>query len=77
MSKYTKVPSKIRNLFSEKRQSIVMNDFSRLLESLKIDQSCLGSIKRVNCKLINLQVFQILILMLFLPSVVCPTMQHR
>lgn len=65
MSKYTNIPSEIRNLFNEKRQEIVMNDFLHLLDSLKIDQRSLGGIKRANCQLTNLQVFQILILMPF------------
>lgn len=65
MSKYTNIPSEIRNLFSEKRQSIVMNDFSRLLESLNINSRSLGGAKRVNCQLTNLQIFQILVLMPF------------
>ncbi len=65
MSKYTNIPSEIRNLFNEKRQSIVMNDFLHLLDSLKIYQRCLVGVKRANCQLTNLQVFQILILMPF------------
>lgn len=65
MSKYTNIPSEIRNLFSEKRQRIVMNDLLHILESLRIDQRCLGGVKRANCQLTNLQVFQILILLPF------------
>ena len=65
MSKYTKIPSEIRNLFNEKRQKIVMSDFTHLLESFKLNQGILGGIKRSNCKLTNLQVFQILVLMPF------------
>lgn len=65
MGKFTKIPSEIRNLFSEKRQSSIMSDLVSLLESLSLDSRCLGGMKRVNCQLTNLQVFQILIMMPF------------
>lgn len=42
-----------------------MNDLLHILESLRIDQRCLGGVKRANCQLTNLQVFQILILLPF------------
>lgn len=65
MCKFTKIPSEISNLFSEKRCPSIINDFAKLLESLSIDSRCLGGVKRVNCQLTNLQVFQILILLPF------------
>ena len=65
MSKITNIPSEIRNFFSEKRRSIVMDTFTRLLEGLKLDNRSLGGLKRENCQLTNLQVFQILLLFPF------------
>lgn len=65
MSKITKNPSELRNIFSEKRRSTVMDSFSGLLESLHLDSRCLGGNKRENCQLSNLQLFQILVLMPF------------
>lgn len=65
MGKFTKIPSEIRNFFTEKRQSTVINDFTRLLESFSLDNRCLGGDKRENCQLTNLQVFQILVMMPF------------
>ena len=64
MSKVTKIPSDIRSFFSEKRRGSIMDAFSNLPESLKVDSRCLGGNKRGNCQLTNLQLFQILI---FLP----------
>ena len=60
MSKITNIPSEIRNFFSEKRRSIVMDTFTSLLEGLNLDNRSLGGLKRENCQLTNLQVFQIL-----------------
>ena len=65
MSKITNIPSEIRNFFSEKRRSIVMDTFTRLLEGLNLDNRSLGGLKRENCQLTNLQVFQILLLLPF------------
>lgn len=65
MSKITKIPSEIRNFFSEKRKKTVMDAFCMLLESLPIDSRCLGGNKKENCQLTNLQVFQILVMMPF------------
>ena len=65
MSKITNIPSEISNFFSEKRRSIVMDTFTRLLESLNLDNRSLGGLKRENCQLTNLQVFQILLLLPF------------
>lgn len=65
MSKITKIPSEIRNFFSEKRRSVVMDSFTHLLESVNLDCRSLGGIKRDNCQLTNLQVFQILVLLPF------------
>lgn len=65
MSKITNIPSEIRNFFSEKRRSIVMDIFMRLLESLNLGNRSLGGLKRENCQLTNLQVFQILLLLPF------------
>ena len=61
MSKITKIPSEIRNFFSEKRRSAVMDTFTRLLENINLDCRSLGGMKRPNCRLTNLQVFQILV----------------
>ena len=58
MSKITKIPSEIRNFFSEKRRSAVMDTFTRLLENINLDCRSLGGMKRPNCRLTNLQVFQ-------------------
>ena len=65
MSKITKIPSEIRNFFSEKRRNMVVDTFTRLLESLDLDCRSLGGMKRENCQLTNLQVFQILVLLPF------------
>lgn len=65
MSKITNIPSEIRNFFSEKRRSMVMSTFTRLLEDLNLDCRSLGGLKRDNCQLTNLQVFQILVLLPF------------
>ena len=65
MSKVTKIPSEIRNFFSEKRRSAVMDTFTRLLEGINLDCRSLGGMKRSNCRLANLQVFQILVLIPF------------
>ena len=42
-----------------------MDTFMRLLESLNLDNRSLGGLKRENCQLTNLQVFQILLLLPF------------
>lgn len=65
MSKRTEISSEIRVFFNENRQKNVMSNFMCLLESFKLTQGILCGIKRYNCKLANLQVFQILVLMLF------------
>lgn len=65
MSKSTRIPSEIRNFFSEKRSSIIMEAFTRLLESANLDCRSLGGIKRENCQFTSLQVFQILVLLPF------------
>ena len=65
MSKFTKIPSEIRNFFSEKRRVQVMEALTKVIERLHIDNRCLGGNKRENCQLTNLQVFQILIMMPF------------
>ena len=59
MSKVSNIPSEIRNFFSEKRRSIIMEAFGKLLESLQVDSRCLGGKKRSNCQLTNLQLFQL------------------
>lgn len=65
MGKSTKIPSEIRNFFSEKRRSTVMDTFTRLLEAVNLDCRSLGGIKRENSQLTNLQVFQLLALLPF------------
>ena len=65
MGKSTNIPSEIRNFFSEKRRSMVMDTFIRLLEGLNLDSRILGGMKRENCRLTNLQIFQILVLFPF------------
>ena len=44
---------------------MVMDAFTRLLESISLDCRSLGVLKRENCQLTNLQVFQILVLLPF------------
>lgn len=65
MSKITNIPSEIRNFFSEKRRSMVLDAFTRLLEGANLDCRSLGGMKRENCQLTNLQIFQILVLLPF------------
>ena len=65
MSKFTNIPSDIRSFFNEKRRSAVMNAFTCLLEDINLDCRSLGGMKRENCRLTNLQVFQILVLFPF------------
>ena len=59
MSKFTKIPSEIRNFFSEKRRSTVMEAFTKLVETLSVDSKMLGGVNRDNCQPTNLQVFHI------------------
>ena len=42
MSKITKIPLEIRNFFSEKRRSAVMDSFTHLLENVNLDCRSLG-----------------------------------
>lgn len=65
MSKFTNIPSDIRSFFNEKRRSVVMNAFTCLLEDINLDCRSLGGMKRENCRLTSLQVFQILVLFPF------------
>ena len=65
MSKITKIPLEIRNFFSEKRRSAVMDSFTHLLENVNLDCRSLGGMKRDNCQLTNHQVFPILVLLPF------------
>ena len=44
---------------------VFFSDSKRLLESLNLDNRSLGGLKRENCQLTNLQVFQILLLLPF------------
>lgn len=46
-------------------RSVVMNAFTCLLEDINLDCRSLGGMKRENCRLTNLQVFQILVLFPF------------
>ena len=52
MSKYTNIPSELKNFFSEKRKSSIMDMFSNLLVSLRFDNRSLGGNKRSNCQLV-------------------------
>lgn len=65
MGRFTKIPSEIRNFFTEKRCASVMEAFTKLVESLSVDNKSLGGDKRVNCRLTNIQIFQLLLLMPF------------
>lgn len=65
MGKFTKIPSEIRNFFSEKRRASVMEAFTKSVETMSVDNNSLGGAKRVNCQLSNLQIFQLLILLPF------------
>lgn len=65
MSKITKIPSELRNFFTEKRSSSVFEAYSKMVENLKIRSCHLGGMKRNNCQLTNKQVFQILLLLPF------------
>ena len=65
MGKFTNIPSDIQSFFSEKRRSVVMNAFTCLLEDINLDCRSLGGIKRENCRLTNLQVFEKLVLFPF------------
>lgn len=65
MCKFTKIPSEIRNFFTEKRLGSAMEAFTKLVEELSVDNKSLGGKKRDNCKLTNLQIFQIIILLPF------------
>ena len=66
MSKINKIPSEIRNLFSEKRRDSAMEHFTKTLEGLRLHSKDLGGNKRENCQLTNLQVFQIIVLFPFM-----------
>lgn len=65
MSKFTKIPSELRNFFTEKRSGSVLEAYFKMVENLKIQSKHLGGVKRSNCQLTNLQVFQILLLLPF------------
>lgn len=65
MGKVTKIPSELRKFFTEKRSSAIFEVYSRMIENLKINSKHLGGVKRSNCQLTNLQVFQILLLLPF------------
>ena len=52
-------------LFNEKRRSVIINAFTCLLEDINLDCRSLGGMKRENCRLANLQVFQVLVLLPF------------
>lgn len=65
MCKINKIPSEIRNFFKEKRYATAMNDLTILLETQKVSDRDFGERKRENCKLTNLQVFQILVMLPF------------
>ena len=65
MSKNSDSPSELKNFFSEKRKSSIMDMFSSLLVSLRFDNRSLGDNKRSNCQLTNLQVFQLIVPMPF------------
>ena len=65
MSKGTTIPSEILNIFSQKRRSATLEAFCKILESLKLDSKILGGNKHHNCKLTNLQLFQIVVLLPF------------
>ena len=66
MSKINKIPSEIRNFFTEKRRDSAMEHFTKALEGLRLHSRDLGGNKRGNCQLTNLQVFQILVLLPFM-----------
>ncbi len=42
-----------------------MEALTKLVESLSVDNKSLGGDKRVNCRLTNIQIFQLLLLMPF------------
>lgn len=65
MSKGTKILSEICSFFSEKRQSQLLSTLSGLVESLNLDSRILGGNKHHNCKLSNLQIFHILVMLPF------------
>lgn len=65
MRKITKILSEIRSFFSEKRHNSTIDAFTRLVENINLDSRSLGGIKRENCQLANLQVFQIPLLPFF------------
>lgn len=65
MHKSTKILSEIRGFFVKERQSALLTTFTGLVESLNLDSRSLGGNKYHNCKLTNLQVFHILVMMPF------------
>ena len=65
MSKFSKIPSEIRNFFTEKRKESVMDSFTRLIESLNLTNRSLGGEKADNCQLTNRQVFELILMMPF------------
>lgn len=66
MSKFTNIPSEIRNFFSEDRVKPVMDALISLFDLFRFADKSLGSIKRDNCQLTNKQMFQLLVLLPFL-----------
>ena len=65
MCKDTKIISEISNFFKGKQQSVLLQAFSMLVERLNMSSKLLGGVKKPNCKLTNLQIFHILLVMPF------------
>ena len=65
MSKNTNIPSEICNLFNKNRLPLVVSTFNKLVESLHLGNKDVGVHQRENCQFINLQVFQLLVLLPF------------
>ena len=65
LGKNTNISSGICNLFNKNRLPLVVSTFNKFVESLHLGNADLGGRKRENCQLANLQVFQLLVLMLF------------
>ena len=65
MSKITNIPSELRNFFGKYNRPDAFEALSRLVEDLRLDQKLIGGAKRQNCRLTNMQILQILILMPF------------
>ena len=65
MCKGTKIISEISNFFQGNQKFALFQAFSMLVEKMNVSNKMLGGDKKPNCKLTNLQIFHLLLIMPF------------